>query len=126
MTKPIQAYFQTENETEDVRILLQAFATDLIEVGMIGDEHPEGLRFNMPLGAAIGIHGVKGGGLNNVVVAAVAAGSGTTPVIGDLDKGEELDTKHLHYVLSAKVSDENYEEAVALIHRNKGHVQQLD
>jgi hypothetical protein len=123
MANHIQAYFQTENEAEDVRILLQAYALEPIEVGTVGDEHPEGLRFIVPVASGIGNNG---GGFNAAAAAAIATESDTTPVVGDLDNKEELDTNHLHYVLSTEVKNEDYDAVVALIHRNKGHVQELD
>ena len=125
MTKPIQAYFHTENEAEDVRILLQAFAADVIEVGAVEGEHTEGLRFIVPLAAGAGSNGV-GGGFNSSAAAAFAARSDTTPSTGDLEKENYLDAKHLRYVLSTQVRDDDYDAAIALIHRNNGHVQRLD
>jgi hypothetical protein len=58
MSKSIQAYFNTENEAEDAKILLQTLAADMLEIEETGEEELGGVRFIMPLAEAAGTMGI--------------------------------------------------------------------
>jgi hypothetical protein len=121
MSKSIQAYFNTENEAEDAKILLQTLAADMLEVEETGEEELEGVRFIMPFAEAAGT--MENGAMRHSAGAAILH---TAPAAGDLDAGESENLDHLRYVLSGKVRDIDFDEAVAIIYRNHGHVQSLE
>jgi hypothetical protein len=121
MSITIQAYFNTENEAEDAKILLQTLAADMLEVGETGDGQLDAVRFIMPFGAAIGTEGTGA-----IHAGAGASNTNTAPIVDDLETSVREDLDQLRYVLSGKVRDEDYEQAVAMIHRNNGYVQPLD
>ncbi|SEB44817.1 hypothetical protein [Paenibacillus sp. GP183] len=122
MTRPVQAYFNTESEAEDAKILLQTLAADMLEVGETGDEHLNGVRFIAPFTVAQGTLGGSGA----INTGAGAAITNTTPIVGDLDTNKRENLNDLRYVLSGKVRDEDFDEAVTMIQRNNGHVMALD
>jgi hypothetical protein len=122
MTKPIQAYFNTENEAEDARILLQTLAADMLEVGETGDDHLNGVRFLVPFAASEGTIG----GTGAINTGAGVAATNTTPIVGDLDTHRRDNLGSLRYVLSGKIREEDFDEAVSMIQRNNGHVLALD
>jgi hypothetical protein len=120
MAKHIQAYFETENEAEHIRVLLQTYNTEDLEVGKLADGHLGGRNIIVPIaavggstGAGIGLNGSGGG------VAPLAAVSAADDELWDGDN-------NLHYVLSAKVLEEDYEEIRNLIRHNRGHVERVD
>jgi hypothetical protein len=122
MFKPIQAYFNTESEAEDAKILLQTLAADMLEVGETGDEHLNGVRFIVPFTASEGTLG----GTSSMNTGVGAAVTNTTPKVGDLDTNKRENLDNLRYVLSGKVKDEDFDQAVTMIQRNNGHVLALD
>lgn len=122
MTRPVQAYFNTESEAEDAKILLQTLAADMLEGGETGDEHLNGVRFIAPFTAAQGTLGGSGA----INMGAGAAITNTTPIVGGLDTNKQENLNDLRYVLSGKVRDEDFDEAVTMIQRNNGHVMALD
>ncbi|SFL31137.1 hypothetical protein SAMN03159341_10513 [Paenibacillus sp. 1_12] len=122
MSKHIQAYFQTENEAEHVRTLLQTYDTEALEVGKLDDGYAGNRRIIIPIadtgaGAQANGTGVVGAG-----------GIAPAAVIGDADDDDlDLDGhRDLHYALSAKVLEEDYEEIRNLVRRNRGHVERVD
>ncbi|MDF2963273.1 MAG: hypothetical protein K0S39_5008 [Paenibacillus sp.] len=124
MTKSIQAYFRTENEAEDVRILLQKYDTDMLEVGPIEDGTNLERGVYVPLAAGISTNGTGNSG-TGAAGAVSDANTGLAPLAGfaSLDNDEDHD---LHYVLSVQVNDADYNEIVHLIRSNQGHVARPD
>ncbi|TXK83718.1 hypothetical protein [Paenibacillus sp. N3.4] len=132
MSKMIQAYFHTENEAEDARISLLKYDPELLEVGSLEAGYSGEGRLLIPLIAGAG--SVGGSGINNGVgivgsYGAVASLLGDDVSIHDpayTDEFKEEDLKDLHYVLSAKVKEADYSEAVSLLRHNHGHLEKLD
>jgi hypothetical protein len=122
MSKPVQAYFNTESEAEDAKILLQTLAVDMLEIGETGDEYLNGVRFIVPFFASEGTLG----GTGAMNTGAGVAVTNTTPIVGDLDTNKRENLDNLRYVLSGKVRNEDFDEAVTMIQRNNGHVLALD
>ncbi len=136
MSKPIQAYFHTENEAEDVRIKLQTYRVERVEIGEL-DEGPDRdtpLLFPIAVAGAgiipadVGYAGSEAG----PIAATGAAAAGTYFGFRTLDEaghdkdGDGVDDRELRYALSAKVAEEQYGEIVDLIRRHRGHVVKLD
>jgi hypothetical protein len=122
MSKHIQAYFQTENEAEHVRTLLQTYDTEDLEVGKLDDGYSGGRRLIVPVFGAGSDPQINGAGVGGT-------GAGVVPaaVIGRDDDEVDFDgDRDLHYVLSAKVLDEDYEELRNLVRHNRGHVERVD
>lgn len=114
MTQSIQAYFRTENDAEDVRILLQKYDTEWLEIGeLLGEGGVDSLT--VPLAAGIQPDGSGSTG----AVTLAGSSAGLDPLFGaSLD--DEAD--RYHYVLSVQVKDEDYDEVVQVIESNKGYV----
>ncbi|MEK3723657.1 hypothetical protein [Paenibacillus sp. FSL H8-0034] len=120
MSKHIQAYFQTENEAEHVRTLLQTYDTEAVEVGKLDDGYAGDRRIIIPIadtGAGTQANGTGVIGAGGIAPAAV---------MGDEDDLDLDGHRDLHYVLSAKVLEEEYEEIRNMIRHNRGHVERLD
>ncbi|MBP1962201.1 hypothetical protein [Paenibacillus aceris] len=121
MSRMIQAYFHTENQAEDARVLLLKYDPEMLEVGRLSEGYGGSGRLLLPF--------MEGGGLiseanmNNkfgfVDVLPTAA-----PVSSD--DVNDGDVHALHYVLSAKVADADYAGAIDLIRRNHGHLEEFD
>lgn len=123
MSKHIQAYFQTENEAEHIRTLLQTYDTEAVEVGKLDDGYRGDRRVILPIIGVSSDMQSNGAG----IVAANAGGLAPATVIGDMDDELDVDRhRDLHYVLSAKVLEEEYEEVRNLIRNNRGHVERVD
>lgn len=133
MSKQVQAYFHTENEAEDVRIKLQAYPVDHIEVGALPEALDRGTPLLFPFAAAAGtaagpvggyVAGATGTGATAGDASAAGAYIGFRSLDADLHDhdGDGVDDRVLQYSLSAQVRDEDYEEVVHLIRRNGGHV----
>jgi hypothetical protein len=125
VSRHIQAYFETENEAEHIRTLLQTYDTESVEVSRLDDGYLGGRNIIVPI-AAVGTDSANTGsglGVNG-------AGAGIAPftAVGALDEDElDADAHHnLHYVLTAKVLEEEYEEVRNLIRHNRGHVERVD
>jgi hypothetical protein len=120
VTKAIQAYFRTENEAEDVRILLQKYDTDMLEVGVIEDGVNRDDLF-LPLAAGFTSNGT---GLNGAGAAAAVRDGDTAaiPLLGFAAAQDDEASDKLHYALSVQVNDSDYDEIVLLIRSNQGHV----
>ncbi|WP_068774709.1 hypothetical protein [Paenibacillus sp. FJAT-26967] len=137
MSKHIQAYFRTENDAEDVRIRLQTYQAEQIEVG-----ETEGLDRQTGILAPFGYAGTSG----NIAVPGTPVGTSSGPagfaavnngeaehdpdkiVRGQNDSlfGGDDDYENLRYVLSAKVPENDYQEIVELIRNNNGYVEKMD
>ncbi|KQY82537.1 hypothetical protein ASD24_14180 [Paenibacillus sp. Root52] len=148
MAKHIQAYFRTEDEAEGARISLQAYRTEHLEVGQLDGAVGRSNRILIPLVpyTTTGATGTSGG--VGVGTAPGAPGTGNVvPVIADVDRNRETDPRDrvnedgdllnaadvspgdysdLHYVLSAKVSDEDYDDIVHKLRSNHAYVEELD
>ncbi|UUZ83013.1 hypothetical protein LJK88_03295 [Paenibacillus sp. P26] len=79
MSKQVQAYFHTENEAEDVRIKLQAYPVDHIEVGAAPEALDRGTPLLFPFAAAAGTAAGPVGGY-------VAGATGTGATAGMLPR----------------------------------------
>jgi hypothetical protein len=66
------------------------------------------------------------GGTGAINTGAGVTVTNTTPIVGDLDTNKRENLDNLRYVLSGKVRDEDFDEAVTMIQRNNGHVLALD
>ncbi len=123
MSRLIQAYFRTENDAEDARILLQPFATENLEIGELG-ERSEGRRFILPFaaGAAGAGMGTTGDGVG-MAVAGVAPFAAINELNDTVEKAGDVDLDDLNYVLSAKVKDEEYDQIVQVIRSNNGYME---
>jgi len=120
VTQSIQAYFRTENEAEDVKILLQRYEINNLETGRTGQDQ-DGNGLFVPLAAGIATNGTG------------TSGAGTAAAVNDNNAGAALfgfsalndevdDSDNMDYVLSVQVNDEDYEEIVHLIRSNNGHI----
>ncbi|GAK42284.1 hypothetical protein TCA2_4776 [Paenibacillus sp. TCA20] len=142
MSKRIQAYFRTEDDAEGARISLHAFATEQLEVGELDSSIGRSNRILVPL---VPYNNV--GGVNTTGAVGTAAGTqteGIVPVVSDRNPDEPTaadrngnreggllnaedvftdDYDNLHYVLSVKVKDEEYEEVVNKIRSKGGYVE---
>jgi hypothetical protein len=123
MSKHIQAYFHTENEAEHVKTLLQTYNVETLEVGKLDQGYQGEGRVILPV-MAMGSDTSTGTGVGD------GSGTGFAPaaVMGGVDDDDlDLDGHHdLHYVLSAKVLEEDYEEIRNLVRHNRGHVERVD
>ncbi|SEF60918.1 hypothetical protein [Paenibacillus sp. UNC499MF] len=144
MSKHIQAYFRTENEAEDVRIRLQTYSVEQLEVGETqGSVSRTGLiappAFAGGTSGAVGVPGAtigtspSPGGFIPVRAAEdrhdpdrTIRGEDDGP-LADLIFGDgDDDADNLRYVLTAKVRDSDYTEIVEIIRSNKGYVESID
>ncbi|MED4602669.1 hypothetical protein P9314_18635 [Paenibacillus validus] len=130
MSKRLQAYFQTEDEAEHVRILLQAHRADQIEVGAVGDTPGRDVLL-MPLSATVGSGSVGVAGSSGLSTGHPGEGA-PGAFVGfhaldepGRDRGGE-DDRELRYVLSAHVDEAEYEKVAELVRRNSGHVLKLE
>ncbi|MCR8634043.1 hypothetical protein [Paenibacillus radicis (ex Xue et al. 2023)] len=123
MIKSIQAYFRTENEAEDVRILLQKYDTEMLEIGVIQEDGMSGnSELVVPLGAGIAPSGTGGSG---AIVYAESSGE-YAPLLGVSLDGEDDELERFHYVLAVQVNEKDYDEVVSLIQNNQGHISTTD
>ncbi|UKS30822.1 hypothetical protein LOZ80_18530 [Paenibacillus sp. HWE-109] len=121
MSKMIQAYFHTENQAEDAKVLLLKYNPDKLEVGRLPEGYTGNGRVLLPLVDGVGT-GTAVNPTNGVGVV------GVMPVVGALDSERYLeeDEDSLQYVLSAKVNDADYLGAVDLLRRNHAHLEKFD
>lgn len=134
MSRMVQAYFHTENEAEDVRIRLQGYKVENIEIGAL----PEALDRNTPLlipiafaGSTAGgpVGGYAGGSTGTGATAGDASAAGAYIGLRELDAERHdhdhdgVDDRELRYSLSVQVQEADYGAVVDLIRRNRGHVQ---
>ncbi|WP_366293838.1 hypothetical protein [Paenibacillus sp. AN1007] len=148
MAKHIQAYFRTEDEAEGARTSLQAFRTEQLEVGQLDAAIGRDTKVMVPLvpyntAGGVGTNGAMGVG----AAPGVPASENVIPVVTDVDRNAERDPRNrvnedgdmldaadvtsadyddLHYVLSAKVSDEDYDAIVHKLRSNHAYVEELD
>ncbi|MDO7908096.1 hypothetical protein Q5741_16940 [Paenibacillus sp. JX-17] len=152
MAKQIQAYFKTEDQAEGARTSLQAYRTEHLEVGKLDSAIGRDRRLIIPLvpynnsgsmntAGAVGFTGAAGAGsyANNVVPVVAendrdisredAPNSDAPPSDDNLLGAGEVDPddyNDLTYVLSAKVSDEDYEAIVQKLRQNNAYVESFD
>jgi hypothetical protein len=104
----IQAYFHTENQAEDAKVLLLKYSPDMLEVGRLPDGFNGTGRVLLPFVDGVGTGGETN--LNNGVGIVGVMPTVETHSSDYRDENEDV----LHYVLSAKVSDADYPAAVDL------------
>ncbi|MCP3775142.1 hypothetical protein NLX71_17870 [Paenibacillus sp. MZ04-78.2] len=136
MSRPIQAYFHTENEAEDVRIKLQTYQVEQVEIGKLDEAPDRDTPLLFPIAIAgtgtipvgVGYAGSEAGPIAATGVAAAGAylGFRTLDEAGHDKDGDGVDDRKLRYALSTKVAAEQYDEIVDLIRRHRGHVAKLD
>ncbi|MFS0872091.1 hypothetical protein [Paenibacillus xylanilyticus] len=148
MAKHIQAYFRTEDEAEGARTSLQTFRTEHLEVGQLDSAIGRDRRIMLPLvpyntAGGAGTNGAMGVG----TAPGVPASENVVPVVSNVDRnadrgprdnvnedGDLLDAADvssddyddLHYVLSAKVQDEDYDEIIHKLRSNNAYVEELN
>ncbi|MGF9698384.1 MULTISPECIES: hypothetical protein [Paenibacillus] len=148
MAKHIQAYFRTEDEAEGARTSLQTFRTEHLEVGQLDSAIGRDRRIMVPLvpyntAGGAGTNGSMGVG----TAPGVPASENVVPVVSNVDRnadrgprdnanedGDLLDAADvssddyddLHYVLSAKVQDADYDEIVHKLRSNNAYVEELN
>ncbi|NOV02040.1 hypothetical protein [Paenibacillus planticolens] len=121
MSRMIQAYFHTENQAEDARVLLLKYDPRQLEVGRLPESYGGSGRLLLPI--------MEGGGFLSEVNANNKFGIiDVLPTAAPVSAGDtnDGDVHALHYVLSAKVADADYSGAVELIRRNHGHLEEFD
>lgn len=121
MSRMIQAYFHTENQAEDARVHLVKFNPERLEVGALPEGYGGSGRLLLPM--------VEGGGIvsessSNNRFGMVDVLPNAAPVAADYANDD--DAHRLRYVLSVKLDDGDYLEAVGLIRRNHGHLEALN
>ncbi|MCM3272523.1 hypothetical protein [Paenibacillus elgii] len=138
MSRPIQAYFHTENEAEDVRIKLQTYRVEQVEIGQLDEAPDRDMPLLFPIAIAVVGTGTIPAGVGyagseaGLIAATGAATAGAYLGFRTLDEaghdkdGDGVDDRELRYALSAKVAEEQYDEIVDLIRRHQGHVAKLD
>lgn len=153
MTQQIQAYFRTEDEAEGARTSLLAYRAENLEVGKLESALGRDTRVLIPLvpyntagsmntGGVAGVAGAPGGA-NHIVPTVEDADKSLSQENLNEDRGVDstqsdsiLDTTDvytngdyydkLHYVLSAKVADADYDEIVNKLRSNYAYIAQLD
>lgn len=120
MSRTIQAYFHTENQAEDAKVLLLKYSPVMLEVGRLPDGFNGTARVLLPF-----VDGVGTGGETNLNNGVGIVGVMPTVETHSSDYRDE-DEDVLHYVLSAKVSDADYPAAVDLLRRNHAHMEKVD
>ncbi|MDD9267416.1 hypothetical protein ACFPES_10315 [Paenibacillus sp. GCM10023248] len=121
MSRMIQAYFHTENQAEDARVLLLKFNPEHMEIGALPEGYGGGGRLLLPMVEGGGIVSESSSnnrfGMVNVLPTAAPAAE---------HYADDGDAAKLRYVLSVKVDDGHYLEAVGLIRRNHGHLEAFE
>ncbi|KKO52262.1 hypothetical protein [Paenibacillus sp. DMB20] len=145
MSKQLQAYFRTEDEAEGARTTLLTYKTEHLEVSPLQEPVNRGVNILVPLipwhgsgtGSAVPSSGTVGGaGAPAAIVGtrAVTDGERTEdePVLQDPDDWvdatdlSDVDLNELRYVLTAKVSDADYEEIVRKLRASNAFVERFD
>jgi hypothetical protein len=114
MTKKIQAYFETEDSALHVRDHLLKYNVTNLEISKLEEDN---VNNDVPLAVPI----VTGG------VAQVNSGiMGGTPVIPRKEQTAFHDDQYTIYraVLSGEINAELYDDAIDLIERNNGHIEE--
>jgi len=114
MTTHLQAYFETEDAALAVQEQLIKYNVQNLEIGLLEDD---GAGDNIPLAVPM----ITGG------VSQVSSGiMGGIPIVAETGARAFRDDQYkiYHAVLSGKVATESYEEVVALIESNNGHIEE--
>lgn len=126
MDKRIQAYFRTESEAESVRIKLKKYETKDMLMDELGEPMGADDRLLVPLAAAAPTSsaGVAG---SNYGAGGVIPQRGLGAYVGMHEAEEATDhdgePHNLHFVISAKVKKEDYDEVVKTIRSNHGYLE---
>lgn len=144
MSKQLQAYFRTEDEAEGARTTLLTYKTDHLEVSPLQEPVNKGVNIMVPLmpwhnsgtGSTVPSSGTVGGaGAPAAIVGSRALADGErsedepAPDPDDWVDAMELsdvDWNELRYVLTAKVSDADYEEIVRKLRASNAFVERFD
>ncbi|NOU86576.1 hypothetical protein GC102_12445 [Paenibacillus sp. LMG 31460] len=121
MSRMIQAYFHTENQAEDAKVLLLKYSPEILEVGRLPDGFNGTGRVLLPF-----VDGVGTGGETNLNNGVGIVGLMPTVETHSSEAYRDEDEDALHYVLSAKVSDADYPAVVDLLRRNHAHMEKID
>lgn len=119
MSRMIQAYFRTESQAEDAKVLLLKYDPEMLEVGRLPDGYNGTGRVLLPFVDGVGTGGVTN--LNNGLGIV-----GVMPTVETHSSEVFRDEDALLYVLSAKVRDADYLAAVDLLRRNHAHMEKID
>jgi hypothetical protein len=113
MSTQIQAYFETEDAALNVKDQLIKYNVTNLEISLLEDDGPED---NIPLAVPFNTSGVT----------QVNQGTfgGIVPVITKPGQGTYHDDQYriYHAVLTGQVKPEAYDEVIALILSNDGHI----
>lgn len=149
MPRQLQAYFRTEDEAEGAKTRLLTYSTEQLEVGELQEPVQNRGRILVPLvpwnnsGSGGATTGVNGLGAPGGIVGAPGVVVGSRDTSHGLDSGgpENSDAPHdrwreadiadgdygdLHYTLTVKVKDEDYEQIVHDLRAHNGYVESFD
>lgn len=121
MSRMIQAYFHTENQAQDAKVLLLKYSPEILEVGRLPDGFLGTGRILLPF-----VDGVGTGGETNLSNGVGFVGVMPTVETHSSEAYRDEDEDALHYVLSAKVSDADYPAVLDLLRRNHAHMEKID
>jgi len=129
MKKRVQAYFHTENEAETVRIKLQAYNIDKLEIGALPEPLNRKVPLLIPFGAAADPNaGPVGGGYAGGSSSTDSAAAGAFIGFRSIDElahdrnYDGADDRELLYSLSLQTTEADYGEVVKMIRSNGGHI----
>jgi hypothetical protein len=114
MSTKLQAYFETEDAALAVQAQLIKYNIQNLEVGLLEDDGPED---NIPLAVPM----ITGG------VTQVNSGiMGGVPLVAETGQRAFRDDQYkiYHAVLTGQVASESYEEVIALVESNDGHIEE--
>jgi hypothetical protein len=114
MSTQLQAYFETEDAALDVKEQLIKYNVRNLEIGLLEDD---GAEDKVPFAVPIITGGVTQ--VNSGIL------GGVPPVVETGQRAFRDDQyKIYHAVLTGQVNPETYEEVIALVQSNNGHIEE--
>ncbi|QGQ98295.1 hypothetical protein EHS13_27130 [Paenibacillus psychroresistens] len=115
MSTQLQAYFESEDAALAVKDQLIKYNISNLEIGLLEDDGPED---NIPLAVPI-----LTGGITQVNTGIMGGG---VPIIAETGQGAFHDDQYTIYraVLTGQVNPESYDEVIALVQSNNGHIEE--
>jgi hypothetical protein len=115
MSTQLQAYFETEDAALKVKDQLIKYHVTNLEIGLLEDDGPDD---NIPLAVPI-----LTGGTSQVNSGILGGG---VPVVAATEQGVFHDEQYTFYraVLTGQVNSEAYDEVIAYIQSNNGHIEE--
>jgi hypothetical protein len=113
MSTQLQAYFESEDAALAVKDQLIKYNISNLEIGLLEDDGPED---NIPLAVPIMTGGVTQ--VNSGIL-------GGVPVVAETGQRAFHDDQYTIYraVLTGQVNAEAYDEVIALVQSNNGHIE---